>query len=147
MRLSLYSFIILTGFVSIDPEKKESSQFLKVLVLCLSYSRHVLCTSPFPAFLENELLAALVPVKTIFHEVVLVLFECCQDDNVNCSCFRKDKNETQGLFDPCACTSQDEYCTTELYLSVDKLKKKKNKQQGRQQQGRDGVSTQMSMSM
>ena len=43
---------------------------------------------------------------------------------MNCSCFRKD-NETQGLFDPCACTSQDEYCTTELYVSVDKLKKKK----------------------
>ena len=37
----------------------------------------------------------------------------------------KDKNETQGLFDPCACTSQDDCCTTELYLSVDKLKKKK----------------------
>ena len=32
--------------------------------------------------------------------------------------------KTQGLFDPCACTSQDEYCTSELYLSVDKLKKK-----------------------
>ena len=44
------------------------------------------------------------------------------------------------------CTSQDEYCTTELYLSVDRLKKK-NKQQGRQRQGRDGVSVQMSMSM
>ena len=43
-------------------------------------------------------------------------------------------------------TSQDEYCTTELYLSVDKLKKK-NKQQGRQRQGRDGVSVQMSKSV
>ena len=65
---------------------------------------------------------------------------------MNCSCFRKDINETQCLFDPCACTSQDEYCTTELYLSVDKMKKK-NKQQGRQRQGRAGVSVQMSMSM
>ena len=35
------------------------------------------------------------------------------------------ENETQGLFDPCACTSQDEYCTTELCLSVDKRRKKK----------------------
>ena len=32
---------------------------------------------------------------------------------------------TQGLFDRCACTSQDEYCTTDLCQSVDKLKKKK----------------------
>ena len=63
-----------------------------------------------------------------------------------CSCFRKDKMKTQGLFDPRACTSQDEYCTTELYLSVDKLKKK-NEQQGRQRQGRDGVGVQMSMSV
>ena len=60
--------------------------------------------------------------------------------------FSKRQNETQGLFDPCASTSQDEYRTTELYLSVDKLKKK-NKQQGRQRQGRDGVSVQMSMSV
>ena len=58
--------------------------------------------------------------------------------------FRKDKIKTQGLFDPRACTSQD--CTTELCLSVDKLKKK-NKQQGRQRQGRDGISVHMSMSM
>ena len=43
---------------------------------------------------------------------------------MNCSCFAK-TNETQGLFDPCACTSQEKYCTTELCLSVDKLKKKK----------------------
>ena len=50
------------------------------------------------------------------------------------------------IFDPCACTSQDEYCTTELFLSVD-TQKKKNNQQGRQRQGRDGVSVQMSMSM
>ena len=49
------------------------------------------------------------------------------------------------MFDPCARTSQDEYCTTVLYhLSVDTLKKK-NKQQGRQRQGRDGVSVQMTM--
>ena len=77
--------------------------------------------------------------------------ECCQDDSVNCSCFRKDKNETQGLFDPCAVcanTGQTAHCTTELYVSVDKLKNKKtNKQQGKQRQGRDGVSVQMSMSM
>ena len=53
--------------------------------------------------------------------------------------------KTQGLFDPCACTSQDEYCTTELYLSVDKLKKK-NEQQGRQRQGRDGVSVMYNLS-
>ena len=50
--------------------------------------------------------------------------ECCQDDSVNCSCFRKDKMKTQGLFDPCACTSQDECCTTELCLSVVKLKRR-----------------------
>ena len=39
--LSWYSFIILTGFVSIDSEKKESLHFVCFLVLCLSYSRHV----------------------------------------------------------------------------------------------------------
>ena len=39
--------------------------------------------------------------------------------------------KTQGLFDPCACTSQDEYCTTELCLSVDKLKKKKKQTTGK----------------
>ena len=53
------------------------------------------------------------------------------------------------LFDPCevcAYRGQTVYCTTELCLSVDKLKKK-NKQQGRQRQGRDGVSVQMSISM
>ena len=61
--------------------------------------------------------------------------------------FSQRQNETQGLFDPCAWTSQNEYCTTELYLSVDNLKKKKKKQHGRQRQGRDGVSVQMSMSM
>ena len=38
------------------------------------------------------------------------------------------QNETQGVFDPCACTSQDECFTTELYLSVDKQKKKNNKE-------------------
>ena len=50
-----------------------------------------------------------------------------QDDSVNCSCFAKTQktNRTQGLFDPCACTGQDAYCTTELCLSVDKLRKKK----------------------
>ena len=42
--------------------------------------------------------------------------------------FSQRQNETQGLFDPCACTSQDEYCTTELYLSMDKLKKKNNRE-------------------
>ena len=70
-----------------------------------------------------------------------------QDDSVNCSCFAKtqETNETQSLFDPCACTSQDEYCSTELCLSVDKLRKKKK--QGRQRQGRNGVSVQMSMSV
>ena len=72
---------------------------------------------------------------------------CCQDDSVNCHCFAKDKMKLKALFDPCACTSQDEYCTTELCLSVDKLRKKKNKRQRRQQQGRDCVSVQMSMSM
>ena len=76
--------------------------------------------------------------KTVF-AIFSMSFECCQDDSVNCSCFRKDKMTTQGLFDPCACTSQDEYCTTEL--------KKKNKQPGRQRQGRDGFCEQMSMSM
>ena len=39
--LSLHSNIILTGLVSIDPEKKESYIFLWVLVQCLSYLRHV----------------------------------------------------------------------------------------------------------
>ena len=57
------------------------------------------------------------------------------------------QNETQGLFDPCACTSQDEYCTTELCLSVEKAEEEKNKQQRRQQQGRDCVSVPLSMSM
>ena len=48
----------------------------------------------------------------------------------------QDKMKTQGLFDPCACTSQDEYCTTELCLSVDKLKKKKtnNKEDNRREE-------------
>ena len=73
----------------------------------------------------------------------------CQDDSVNCSCSAKTQktNWTQGLFDPRGCTSQDEYCTTELFLSVDKLRKNKNKQERRQQQGRDCVSVQMSMSL
>ena len=70
--------------------------------------------------------------------------EWCQDVSVNCSCFAKTK-WTQHLFDPCACTSQDEYCTTELCLSVDKLTKKK--QQRTQRQGRDCVNVQMSTSM
>ena len=43
---------------------------------------------------------------------------------------------TQGLFDPCACTSQDEYCTNELYLSVDKLKKTE-KTNNREDSGRE----------
>ena len=38
--LSLYSFIMLTGCVSVDPEEKNHT-FSWVLVLCLSYSRHV----------------------------------------------------------------------------------------------------------
>ena len=77
--------------------------------------------------------------QKLFFAIFSMSFECCQGDSVNCSYFRKDKMTTQGLFDPCACTSQDEFCTTEL--------KKKNKQQGRQRQGRDGFSAQMSMSM
>ena len=32
--------------------------------------------------------------------------------------------KTQGLCDPCACTTQDEHCTIEQYLFVDTLKKK-----------------------
>ena len=45
--------------------------------------------------------------------------ECCQDDSVNCSCFRKDKMKLKALFDPCAVcayTGQTVHCTTELYL-------------------------------
>ena len=63
--------------------------------------------------------------------------ECCQDDSVNCSCFRKDKMKLMA----CSINVRERVrmSTTELYLSVDNLKKK-NKQQGRQRQGRDGVS-------
>ena len=41
----------------------------------------------------------------------------------------------KALFHPCACKSQDEYCTTELYLSVDKLKK--TKKNNREDSGRE----------
>ena len=44
--------------------------------------------------------------------------------------------ELQALFDPCACTSQDEYCTTELCLSVDKLKKKTKQTTGKTAAGK-----------
>ena len=54
--------------------------------------------------------------------------------------------KTQGLFDPCeVCAYRDQSVqSSELCLSVDKVKKK-NKQQGRQRQGRDCVSVQISM--
>ena len=49
--------------------------------------------------------------------------------------FEKDKMKLKACSIHVPCTSQDEYCTTELCLPVDNLKKK-NKQQGRQRQGR-----------
>ena len=48
--------------------------------------------------------------------------------------FCKDTKNIELKACACACTSQDEYCATELCLSVDKLRKKKNEQQRRQQQ-------------
>ena len=72
--------------------------------------------------------------------------ECCQDDSVNCSCFRKDKMKLKA----CSIHVRERVRMSIVQLSCICLWttwRRKKKQHGRQRQGRDGVSVQMSMSM
>ena len=69
-----------------------------------------------------------------------------QDDSVNCSCFRKRQIELKG----CSIHVRARVRMSIVQLSCVCLWiswRKKNKQKGRQQQGRDCVSVQMSVSM
>ena len=64
----------------------------------------------------------------------LTATECCQDDSVNCSCFRKDKLNLK------ACSI---HVPARVRSIVRQAEEEKDKQQGRQRQGRDGVSVQI----